>query len=179
MSKNNNKEVNEYFLLVKDLLERHKLTVKKINYFPEYSTIQVSFMAKQFNFIIWHKRISSADEYLKLHKISEKNDQNWIIITKSLATKSKNKQYIDKMEEYANDTNKYIKILTFDEYHIIEFLKELFFDDYAKSKGIISHPEKELFLCFMNHNTKVFDGTVINYNHNDWNKNYKKFFYFL
>ncbi|CAG8836568.1 42927_t:CDS:2 [Gigaspora margarita] len=112
---------NEYFLLVKDLLERSKLTVEKIICFSEYSTIQVSFTVKKYNLIIWHKKISSTDD-------------------------------------------------------IIEHLKELFFDNYAKSKAKgISHSEKELFLCFMNHNTKVFDHIAIKYNHDYWNKNYKKF----
>ncbi|CAG8752528.1 38012_t:CDS:2 [Gigaspora margarita] len=115
MFKNSNK-ANVYFLLVKDLLERHKLTVKK-------KTISQNILL--FKYLSWPSN----------------KDRSWIIVTKSLVTKSKNKQYIDQMEVYANETNKFIKISRFDEYHIIEHLKKLIFNDYSESKEI-SHSEK-------------------------------------
>ncbi|RIA99852.1 hypothetical protein C2G38_2237191 [Gigaspora rosea] len=134
-------------------------------------------MAEQFkvNLIIWHKKISSVDEYLKLHNISKNKDKNWIIVTKPTIS-LKNNQCTDKIKNYSIKTDKYITISTLDEYEIIEHLKEQFFDDYAKSKGI-SHSEKELFLCFMNHNIKNFDGKLINDYFKEWNKKYKKFFH--
>ncbi|CAG8695034.1 12254_t:CDS:1, partial [Dentiscutata heterogama] len=109
------------------------------------------------------KKISSAADYEKLYDSSLKTGENWIIVTKSLV----NENQIDMMEKYSEQTKKYLKRFHVNEFEIIDHLKELYFDEYAMSIKI-KFPEKELFLCFMNHKTKIFKRIVIEQNYQEW-----------
>ncbi|CAG8803264.1 40270_t:CDS:1, partial [Gigaspora margarita] len=104
-------------------------------------------------------------------QLTNSKDQKWTIVTQSSFKDVDN----DIMEGYSHQAKKYLNIMDVDDYQIICYQKERFFDDYVKSKGI-SGDEMDLFLCFMNFKTEAFRKTLINNNYKDWQNKYTRYF---
>ncbi|CAG8637817.1 hypothetical protein C2G38_2236225 [Gigaspora rosea] len=150
-------------LSVKKLLLANGLKVKILEFHDEYSIFEVSFQNFIRYLIIWDVEISNVKGYQHLQQItSDKKFKNeWIIVGNSLINENRK----DRLELFVEQTGEEIKQMYFSEYEIIDYLKQMFFDDYySKLKGITKHYQKVMFVNFMIGKTKAFDNFAIKSN---------------